>query len=490
MGARYLQEYLAAVHISQLPSREQTELIDQHIRHGHFKMVFRFLAGLTMLENITPNVVEQLLHSYSYDSELTLFHWLFESHSDVTIVKVLNLDEMNIWFGRMCTPLDLYVTGYCVAHSQCNWSLHAGIGSAGFIDDEKVELFSKGCQTSSTTTDCGCISSVTFGSNHITSEGIEHFVNIPQHIRQGIRTLNLWGNKLDVHACDLLAKAVPEMPMLEELNLDINPAIGSGGAVALIRSLYTSSVKTLHLNDTGIGEEDCVCLSELLKSNPHLKHLDVQGNNLSSDSAEMITRGATHSSSLRVLDMSHSQFSVAAVVNLASLLSEQSNCKLEYLGLRHCNISSEGVAALATALGKNTTLCTLRLNDNPIGREGAAALAQMLPQNRTLRSIYLHDCNISGEGVAAIATALCKNTTLRTLYLDHNPIGREGAAALAQMLPQNRAPRSIYLNEESVGEEGVHQLVSSLDQNSTLEEIWLPRKYETISGSVSRIWWS
>ena len=46
-----LQEYLAAVHISQLPSKEQAELTEQHLRHGHFRMVFRFLAGLTKLEN-------------------------------------------------------------------------------------------------------------------------------------------------------------------------------------------------------------------------------------------------------------------------------------------------------------------------------------------------------------------------------------------------------------------------------------------------------
>ena len=57
----------------------------------------------------------------------------------------------------------------------------------------------------------------------------------------------MWNNELDAHACDLLAKAVSEMPMLEEVNFDYNSAIGNGGAVSLIRSLYTSKVKTLRL---------------------------------------------------------------------------------------------------------------------------------------------------------------------------------------------------------------------------------------------------
>ena len=320
-----LQEYQAAVHISQLPSSEQTELIEQHLRHGHFKMVFRFLAGLTKLENITQNIIQQLLHSCSGDYRLNLFHWLFECHSDATTVKVLCSDEMYITFGHKWTPLDFHVTGYCIAHSQCNWSLNTG----SFLDNEEVELFSKGCLTSNTTTDSGYISSVEFGGSDITSEGILHFLNIPQHIRRGIRKLSLYDNELEAHTCDLLAMAVPEMPMLEELDFYYNPAIGNGGAVALIRSLYTSRVKTLMLSDTGIGEEDCVRLSELLESNHYLEYLTVEDNHLSSESVEMIIRGVTHSTSLITLDMSNSLFSVAAVVDLASLLSEQTDCSLE-----------------------------------------------------------------------------------------------------------------------------------------------------------------
>ena len=222
------------------------------------------------------------------------------------------------------------------------------------------------------------------------------------------------------------------MSMLEYLNLDYNLAIGKGRAVSLIKSLYTSKVKTLRLSGTGIGEEDCECLSELAKSN--LELLTVGDNKLSSESVEMITRGVAHGSSLRILNMSHSQVSVAAVVDLASLLSEQSDCKLEEL--------------------------------------------------------YLLRCNVSSEGVVALATALCKNITLCSLHLDYNPIGQQGAAAIAQMLPQNRTLRRIHLCDDSIGEEGARQLVSSLDQNSTLDKMSLPPKYKhMILISSNRIDW-
>ena len=55
-----LQEYLAAVHISQLPAHEQTRLFQEHVNTGHFKMTMRFLAGHTKLDNIPPDIMMRL----------------------------------------------------------------------------------------------------------------------------------------------------------------------------------------------------------------------------------------------------------------------------------------------------------------------------------------------------------------------------------------------------------------------------------------------
>ena len=83
----------------------------------------------------------------------------------------------------------------------------------------------------------------------LTSISIQSFVNIPPHIIQDMRELDLTvHNKLDGSACDLLAKAVPSMTRLEELSLGSNP-IGSGGAVEVIKALCGSGVKQLWLEE-------------------------------------------------------------------------------------------------------------------------------------------------------------------------------------------------------------------------------------------------
>ena len=129
-----LQEYLAAVHISQLPAHEQTRLFQEHVNSGHFKLTTRFVAGLTKLANIPPDI--------TMDTELNYFHFLFEAKDISMTTRSLASDEMVVRPDYSWTPLDYYVTGHAISHSNCSWRLHFMWSS---IDDEKFELFCQGC---------------------------------------------------------------------------------------------------------------------------------------------------------------------------------------------------------------------------------------------------------------------------------------------------------------------------------------------------------
>ena len=415
-----LQEYLAAVHISQLPAHEQTRLFQEHVNSGHFKMTMRFLAGRTKLANTPPNI--------TMDTQLNTFHFLFEAKDISMTTRTLGSDEMVVRSHYSWTPLDYYVTGHAISQSNCSWNLDF-ISSS--IDDEKFQLFCQGCAAPGGTGCRGHISHANFRFNDLTSKSIQSFVNIPPHILQNMRVLHLIHNQLDGSACDLLAKAVPSMSRLEELWLSYNP-IGSGGAVEVIKALCGSGVKRLWLYNTGIGEPDCEALCELLKSSHSLQYLDIDQNNLSSDSVASIITGLSHNSSLTTLIISNSHFSMTNVDSLASVLKDHSKCTLTELDLQNCHISSEGAVELAAALCKNSTLKYLYLNDNPIGVEGASSMSDMLQHNTSLE--YLHLC------------------------------------------------------DDSVGEEGVHQLINSLKHNQTLRKLWLPEKYKSET-SDHRIRW-
>ena len=531
-----LQEYLAAVHISQLPAHEQTILFQEHVDSGHFKMTMRFLAGRTKLANTPPNI--------TMDTKLNYFHFLFEAKDISMTTRTLGSDEMDVSSHYSWTPLDYYVTGHAISHSNCPWRLDFHNSS---IDDEKFKLLCQGCAAPGGTGCRGHISHAEFWGNDITSKSMQSFVNIPPHILQNMRVLDPSINKLDGSACDLLAKVVPPMSRLEELWLGHNP-IGSGGAVEVIKALCGSGVKQLWLDSTGIGEPDCEALCELLKSSHSLQCLDIAHNNLSSESVASIITVLSHNSSLTTLDISNSHFSMANVDSLASVLKDHSKCTLTGLYLEDCHISSEGAVELAAALCKNTTLIQLNLSHNPIGEhvegvtavakmlvenktltrldledchinsegavelaatlcknttlddldlkhnpigehmEGATAVAEMLVENKTLTKLDLRDCHISSEGAVELAAALCKNTTLKRLYLNRNLIGVEGASSMSDMLQHNTSLKVLDLHDDSVGEEGVHQLINSLKHNQTLRKLWLPEKYKSETSDRRMRW--
>ena len=411
-----LQEYLAAVHISQLPAHEQTRLFQERVNIGHFKMTIRFLAGLTKLANIPPKKLME-----SDDTKLICFHFLFEA-KDISvhmITRILGLDEMVVESHYSWTPLDYYVTGHTIPHSNCPWRLAFWYSS---IDDEKFELFCQGCAAPGGTGCRGHISHADFSGSDITSRSIQSFLNIPPHILQDMRVLRLGKNKLDGSVCDLMVKAVPSMSRLEDLSLDGNP-IGSGGAVEVIETLCGSGVKVLGLGNTGIGVPECEALCELLKSNHSLQTLFIFENNLSSESVARIITGLSHNSSLTYLNISNSHFSMANVDSLASILRDWSKC--------------------------------------------------------TLTVLVLQDCHISGQGVSELAAALYKNSSLKHLNMRNNPIGVEGASSMSDTLQHNTSLEWLELCDDSVGEDGVYQLINSLKHNQTLRELWLPEKYKT-----------
>ena len=402
-----LQEYLAAVHISQLSAHEQTRLFQEHVNSGHFKMTMRFLAGRTKLVNIPLDI--------TMGTKLNYFHFLFEAKDISLTTKTLGSDDMVVASHYSWTPLDYYVAGHAISHSNCSWTLHFHQTA---IDDEKFELFCQGCAAPGGTGCRGHISHANFSDNDITSKSMQSFVNIPPHILQNMRVLDLSGNKLDGSACDLLAKVVPSMTRIEKLSLVSNP-IRRGGAVEVIKALCGCEVKELSLYNTGIGEPDCEALCELMKSSHSLQHLHIALNNLSSESVASIITGLSYNSSLTALYISCSHFSITNVNSLASVLKEHSKCTLTVLYLGDCHISSEGAVELAAALCKNTTLQHLTLNRNPIGEhvEGVTAVAKMIVENKTLRELNLWDCHINSEGAVELAAALCKNSTLKHLVL-------------------------------------------------------------------------
>ena len=482
-----VQEYLAALHLSHLQPQEQMTLIDtkcfrmvvdkygrSYYEATQFKTTFQFLAGITKLEAFPVDFLSNLLSLEA----ATMCSWLYESQNLPVLRSILGSSTRYLRLLYSATTTDYFVAGYCLAHSNCTWSIDCKYIS---IDDVAMEFLSKGCNHQLAMTDISSkIDTALFVSGSITADGVEHFLRIPNLLLQHIRHLSLQSNKLDRRACELLAEGVQRMSCLETLSLGDNSLIGCGGAVQLVSSLHNSKLRKLYMHRTGISDPDFECIASYIHSTTSLVSLHIGENDISVEGIDSLCKALSANSSMRTLDMLGCHLTTSHCVCLGQLLRHPIHCKIEELDLSNCSMTSDGVGEVVSGLSDNQTLRLLNLDGNPIGSEGAVAVAAMLKRNSSLEVLRLNRCIIGSSGGVELGVALERNKTLRVLWLRGNAIGEDGARELCVGLENNSSLEELYLDgDESLGEEGVSLLLKCVEEkNRSLKRLVLPLKYK------------
>ena len=472
-----LQEFLSALLLSWMSDEERSETLERCVSDGRYTMTLRFLSGLTKSSPILRDHMRRMLDS-SKDM-LTVFHWLFEGGDKATTADILGEREITVYSHYYWSALDYFVTGHCIARSNCSWDIDFIYSHMG---DEKMTQFLQALSSADGEQGNAHLNSLDWRNNELTSQSLCHLQDIPVHYLHHLKSLNLSLNNLDRTAVDHLAKNIPYMPQLEELTLGYNPDIQRGGAVSLVSALCDhKALKNLNLLDTNIGEEDCEQLAQLLSSSQCLEELNVNNNSLSSDSVHILFKGLQQNSSLKQLviggiSLHPNHISLEAMKTLSAYLQDKEKCKLETLDLSKCDISSDTAVELAHGLSQNCSVKELLLSYNPIGDEGAAALGQAMTENKTVTTLKLDSCDITTTGGAALAS-LMTNSTIEELHISGNSLGGV-ISSITHALGRNKTlKRLIICNDDSLSQSNVENLINCLTNNTTLEVLLLPVKF-------------
>ena len=397
-----LQEYMAALHLSEQPVEKQIGLFQKYVQslrnnpyalllhpdrgdksNSHFRIVLWFLAGLRKFVGYSISSIRSLLSGTSHDSSsklqisLDALHWIFEAQETSHVCEAIGMSVAAVvLLGRTLTSFDCFVVGYCVSHSNCPWEIN--LVSCG-IGDEGVEMLVRGA-VEGEAKHSGYVSAMDIRRNKITSAGLNQLLKIPELLK------------------------------MRELNLSGNP-LGRGGTVPLLKSPLVDNLEELDLDKTGIGLEDCHALSELLSSSSTLQSISIGDNALPPEAVELIITGLQHNTTLEKLDIEGSQFNRQNCISLASLTRSPG-----HLILDRCGIDEEGAIELGRLIAQNT-VTELHILGNPISTKGATTIAEMLPRNTSLRVLDLACESIGLEGTQKLIDSLSQNSTLGILHL-------------------------------------------------------------------------
>ena len=368
-----IQEYLAAVYITQLSPEEQLKHFDE-CGGGLFKVVMMFVAGLTKFAGIPSDHVRALFekggaffraqdvhedkhleydfedydsHYYddsdseSYDDELCVdcdytvnsdqVNWMFETQDPDTMNAILGSSN-TIKLGGCQLPFDYYCLGYCIAHSHCWWGLTFESG----ITEEDINMLALGGNKSRQTTS---ISST----------------DLPR----------------------LLVSTLRLLPSLKALEWSF--AMLSLGGLRELCDLLASTTNSLEIvNITGTYHYD-------------------------DHKPSYVTIEGKYQHTLVFVHVLIS--SVDDVTGTVSVLTENSNLGLHITAIRIMEEKWESmdredlVCRLAEALHDTKTLKKLTLKYCPIEMKEAMAVVKLIPNNKSLEKMVVRDmircCGVS-----------------------------------------------------------------------------------------------
>ncbi|XP_057691049.1 NACHT, LRR and PYD domains-containing protein 12-like isoform X4 [Corythoichthys intestinalis] len=257
---------------------------------------------------------------------------------------------------------------------------------------------------------------------------------------------------LDRGSCHLLASVLSSPSNLRHLDLGCNHDVSDKGVEILSKGLASPHchLEVLNLSMCWITRRGCISLTEVLKLNlSHLQELDLNGNKLSDEGVEILSKGLS-----------------------------SPNCILKVLHLRKCLVTKRGCVSLAEAFKLNTShLQELDLSLNDLSDEGVEILSKGLSSPHCiLKVLHLSECKITKRGCVSLAEALKLNTShLQELDLSCNNLLDEGVENLSKGLASPHCILKVLrLSRCGIADKGCISLAKALKLNpSHLQELFL-----------------
>ena len=511
-----MQEFLAALHVSTLPSEQQSSLMENTFWDGHYNFMWMMFVGIVGVKSdIFINFISKgkvyirkpgvrIADTIRNNKRkcLHVFQCYLEAKENAEMPEVISsmFKDGKVTFSKVkLLPHNITsLMSFICTKQSIQWKSlelqQCKIGDTGmsvlqqFISDttstlEHVDLSDN--HSSPWGVYCAIIRHCSVNSLTLCGDdGIGQYVNELKEVLQMKTTL------ISLKLCNInnngavnITKAIQMNTTLQTLDMSSNE-ISDDGVIAISDYLKrNSSLETLNMSTNKFTSEGAMVIAEATQVNTTLEKLDLSFNKLSDDGASFISDGLKTNRSLQDLNISKNEISSKGAMVVAEAI--QVNITLEKLDVSFNKLSDNGASFISDGLKTNKSLKEIQLSKNEITNEGAKMIAEALKLNATLKQLDLSINKIFDDGATAISNVLKSNITLQELNISHNNITNKGISKITEVIQINSTLQNINISKNHITTEGLLYFMEAVKNNCTLQVVNITHNNVTRSGFTS-----
>ena len=498
-----MQEFLAALHVSNLPSEQQSSLMENTFWDGQHNFMWMMFVGIVGIKSdIFVNFVSKgkvykrksgvrIADNIRNDKRklLHVFQCYLEAKENTEIPEVISslFKDGKVIFSKVkLLPHNVTsLMSFICTKQSIQWKTlelqRCKIGDIGmsvlqqFISEntstvEYVDLSNN--NSSPWGVYCAIIrhcnvNSLTLCGDH----GIEDYVNeIKEGLQMNTRLISLTLCNITNNGAIIIAEAIQVNTTL--LKLNISDSISDDGAADIYSLKFNISLQELNKSRNKITSEGAKYIADAIRVNTTLEKLDLSCNAVSDDGAAAISDSLQFNISLQELNMSRNEITSEGAKKIAQVI--HMNTTLKHLDLSINKIVDEGVNFISDGFKSNTSLQELNISHNNITNKGIKVIAEAIQINSTLQNINISKNHISIEGLVYFMEAVKNNCTLQVVNITHNNVTRSGFTSIKWCIENLQHPIQIYASWNEINKSGklVTKISTSCTPDNIEDDVW------------------
>ena len=540
-----MQEYLAALHVSNLPSEQQSSLIVKTFWDGHYNFMWMMFVGIVGIK--TDIFVDFLSKRKVWKSEvriadkfrkdkmklLHVFQCYLEAKENKEMPEVISslFKDGKVIFNKVkLLPHNVTsLMSFICTKESIQWKTlelqQCGIGDIGmsvlqqFISEntstlEYVDLSNN--NSSPWGVYCAIIrhcsvNSLTLCGDH----GIEdHASEIKESLQMNTKLLSLTLCNIGNNGAVTLAEAIQVNTTLQKIDISSN-SIADDGVAAISNSIRfntSNSLQELNISRNNIANNGIRVLAEVIEINSTLQNIDISKNHISTEGLLHFMEAVKNNCTLQVVNITHNNITRSGFTSIKQCIENLQHPIQIYASWNEIvtrngellvtskictfqeseNIIEEEwsfkdydrdhiVTCLSECLKEDDMLLELNMSNNQIIRGREKKIIEAIKVNKTLLKLDASLMKMQDE--SCISDCLKINKSLKELNMSENEITSNGAKEIATAIRVNTTLEKLDLSCNALSDDGVNFISDSLKNNNSLKEINISRNKITSEGA-------